>query len=115
VKSIYEDREGSLWIGTGSGLNRLRDGKFTVYTTKEGLSNDMVWSIYEDREGSLWIGTWRGGLNRLKNGKFTGSLWIGTDGGGLNRLRDGKGQSLDWYGRGWIKQIKGWKIYSLYR
>src|SRR5438093_10148406 len=32
VYSIYEDREGSLWIGTErGGLNRLRDGKFVTY------------------------------------------------------------------------------------
>ncbi len=112
ILTLFEDHEGSLWIGTyGGGLNRLKDGEFTAYTTKEGLSNDFVWSIYEDRKGSLWIGTYGGGLNRLKDGEFTafttkeglsnnfvrsiyedreGSLWIGTDGGGLNRLRDEK-------------------------
>ena len=110
IWSIYEDREGSLWIGTDNGgLNRLNDGKFTSYTSKEGLSNDVTWCIYEDRQGGLWIGTSGGGVNRLdpENGKFTvyttkeglsheevwsvcedrkGSIWIGTDGGGLNRL-----------------------------
>ncbi|MCP5105855.1 MAG: hypothetical protein GY950_20880, partial [bacterium] len=117
IRSLYEDREGSLWIGTdGGGLNRLKDGKFTTYTTKQGLSDNLVWSIHEDRKGSLWIGTIGGGLNCLdrresKQGKFTftitayttkeglsnnvvrtiyedreGSLWIGTGGGGLNRL-----------------------------
>jgi ligand-binding sensor domain-containing protein len=44
---------------------------FTVFTTKEGLSNDIIRGIYEDREGSLWIGTAGGGLNRLKDGKFS--------------------------------------------
>jgi ligand-binding sensor domain-containing protein/signal transduction histidine kinase len=112
VMALLEDREGSLWIGTfGGGLNRFKDGKFTVFTTKGGLSNDQVRSIYEDREGSLWIGTDGGGLNRFKDGKFTafttkdglsnnrvrpicedkeGSLWIGIFGAGLNRFKDGK-------------------------
>jgi ligand-binding sensor domain-containing protein len=72
VYSIYEDLEGSLWIGTnGGGLNRLRDGKFLTYTTKEGLSENIVSSIFEDLEGNIWIGAQGGGLNRLKNNRFT--------------------------------------------
>jgi diguanylate cyclase (GGDEF)-like protein len=112
VMALYEDRKGSLWIGTRSGgLNRLKDGKFASFTTKEGLSDDNVRSIYGDEEGNLWIGTRGGGLNLLKDGKFIsfttkeglssnnvssiyadkdGSLWIGTYGGGLNRLKDGR-------------------------
>ena len=32
VISIYEESEGSLWIGTlGGGLNRFSDGKFTTF------------------------------------------------------------------------------------
>ena len=41
------------------------------YSTREGLSNDRVWSIVEDRDGSLWIGTDGGGLNRFRDGRFT--------------------------------------------
>jgi two-component sensor histidine kinase/streptogramin lyase len=75
------------------------------------LSDDVVISLLEDREGSLWIGTEAGGLNRLRDVKFSnlsskdgltndvvwavcqgldGTLWAGTNGGGLNRFRDGK-------------------------
>lgn len=110
IWNLWEDSEQNLWIGTnGGGLNSYKDGKFTSYTSKHGLSNDFVRSIYADRKGNLWIGTIGGGLNRLKNGKFTsfttkeglsndfvraiyedseGSLWIGTE-SGLNRFKDG--------------------------
>lgn len=111
IYALLEDREGSLWIGTSSGgLSRLKDGKFSSYTTKDGLSSDIVECLYGDRDGSLWIGT-SAGLNHLRDGRVTsyttknglsndivrslyqdreGSLWIGTSGGGLNRLKDGK-------------------------
>ncbi|MEP7343330.1 MAG: two-component regulator propeller domain-containing protein [Acidobacteriota bacterium] len=121
VQAIYEDRQNRLWIGTRvgdldalvsqGGLAEFRNGHFTVYTTREGLSFNGVKSLLGDRDGNLWIGTVGGGVNRLRDGKFTafttkdtlsnneiralyedreGSLWIGTRDGGLNRLRDGK-------------------------
>ncbi len=110
MRAIYEDREGSLWIGTaGSGLHRIKDGKFTTFTTQEGLSSNLVYPVYEDRAGDVWIGTEDRGLNRLSGGRVSvyttrqglasdhvwsieggrdGSLWLGT-GGGLSRLKDG--------------------------
>jgi signal transduction histidine kinase/DNA-binding response OmpR family regulator len=63
-----------LWIGTdGGGLNRWdpKNEKLTLYTTKDGLSSDIMATFYEDRQGTLWIGTFGGGLNRLKNGAFS--------------------------------------------
>lgn len=110
VLSLYDDRQGNLWIGTeGGGLTRLREGRFTVFTTKDGLSSDFVLSITGDRQGNLWVGTSEGGLNRFKDEKFTvyttkdglsdntvralledreGNLWIGTN-VGLSSFRDG--------------------------
>jgi len=68
VKALAEDHQGRLWIGTqGGGLACFQGGKFTSYTTANGLSNDSVLSLFEDREGSLWIGTDGGGLDRLKD------------------------------------------------
>jgi ligand-binding sensor domain-containing protein len=71
VVALYEDREGNLWVGTKSeGLHRFAVGKFTNYTTAEGLSYDVVRSIYEDHKGNLWLGTVNG-LSRFSNGVFT--------------------------------------------
>ena len=70
VRAIVEDQEGSLWIGThGRGLIRLQDGRFTPFTTKQGLSNDVVESLYADEHG-LWVGT-QMGLNLVQNGRIT--------------------------------------------
>ncbi|NIM12981.1 MAG: response regulator [Candidatus Aminicenantes bacterium] len=112
ISVLYEDRKYNLWIGTNGGLICLKDGKFSSYTTRDGMSNDIVNVIYEDQEGNLWIGTDGGGLNLLKAGstKFIaytskhglsdnvvwsvyedrkGNLWVGTN-RGLNRLNAGK-------------------------
>lgn len=64
IRALHEGRDGSLWIGTGGGgLARLKDGRFTAYTTKEGLSGNIVRSLCEGRDGSLWIGTDGDGLS----------------------------------------------------
>jgi signal transduction histidine kinase/CheY-like chemotaxis protein len=108
VKALWEDHEGSLWIGTAKGLVKSRGGTFDTYTIRDGLSNDVVTALYEDAAGSLWIGT-DGGLNRRKGRRFEaftsdeglndnsvaslagdreGNLWIGMNGGGLTKLTD---------------------------
>lgn len=70
VKTIVEDDDGSLWIGTYGGMSHFVDGRFTNFTMKEGLGSDRVRSIYKDKEGVFWIGTYDGGLSRLKDGRF---------------------------------------------
>ncbi|MGA9408462.1 MAG: two-component regulator propeller domain-containing protein, partial [Bacteroidota bacterium] len=67
----YIDRQGSVWIGTVSGLVRLRNSKMKVFTTRDGLSDDHIMAMYEDLDGNLWVGTSRGGINRRSNGKWT--------------------------------------------
>jgi ligand-binding sensor domain-containing protein/signal transduction histidine kinase len=65
VRVIYESRDGSLWVGTTTGMSRRRNGRFQTYNQRDGLLSDTVRSFYEDREGSLWIATGQG-LNRLQ-------------------------------------------------
>ncbi len=70
VRTIVEDRDGVLWIGThGRGLLRLQNERFTAYTTKQGLSNDVVESLFADEHG-LWVGT-ESGLNLVRGGRIT--------------------------------------------
>ena len=110
VFSICEDKDGALWIGTNNGLNRLLNGKFTKYSTQNGLADACINIVYADPGGEyLWIGT-KKGLNRLENNIFfvytmkdgltdnfirtllpdaPGKLWIGTN-EGLNYLENGK-------------------------
>ena len=63
VFCIYEDSRGVLWFGTrGGGLNRLdrESGRFEVFTTADGLANNVVYGILEDKRGRLWLSTNRG-------------------------------------------------------
>jgi signal transduction histidine kinase/ligand-binding sensor domain-containing protein/ActR/RegA family two-component response regulator len=62
VGEIHEDEKGNLWIGTMVGLNyfdRARDS-FRIFTTEDGLPNNVISGILPDGAGNLWISTNRG-------------------------------------------------------
>jgi PAS domain S-box-containing protein len=80
ISSIYEDKLGTIWVGTdGGGLNKFdrTTEKFTRYTHNlndpNSLGANRVLSIYEDKLGTIWVGTDGGGLNKFdrKTEKFT--------------------------------------------
>jgi signal transduction histidine kinase/ligand-binding sensor domain-containing protein len=109
VRAIYQDREGTLWIGAlmeehPGGLYRFRDGKLDQIA---GVSD--VNQIIGDRDGGIWVGGvkellyMRGGKTVRYDQKqglpdrsvdlhqdSTGTLWIASYGGGLTRLRGGR-------------------------
>lgn len=55
ITSLYEDTEGSLWVGTRDGLSQLTDLKFPIYTAKEGLCEGSAHSVSPARDGGLWV------------------------------------------------------------
>jgi ligand-binding sensor domain-containing protein/signal transduction histidine kinase len=62
VSAILEDH-GALWIGTfGGGLNRFdrNTGRFSAWTTKDGLPDDYIAGILGDSRGNLWLSTAKG-------------------------------------------------------
>jgi PAS domain S-box-containing protein len=66
VKKLLVGHDGTLWIGTlGGGVTRLAGGKFTTFSSRNGLSSDSVLSLFEDSRNNLWIGTDGGGINKL--------------------------------------------------
>ena len=72
ARSIVEDKDGALWIGTTSSgllkLDRTR-ARFVRYHNNpadpESLSGDQVHALFLDREGNMWAGTNGAGLNRF--------------------------------------------------
>ncbi len=62
ILSIYEDHNGTLWVGTGEGLNKFDRATetFTYYKEKDGLPNNVVYGILEDEQGYLWLSTNKG-------------------------------------------------------
>jgi len=60
----------ALIATNGGGLVRFRDGVFHPYTTRDGLSSDIVNITYEDAAGPVG-GHVRGGLNRMRGERFT--------------------------------------------
>jgi serine phosphatase RsbU (regulator of sigma subunit)/ligand-binding sensor domain-containing protein len=87
VTAFFEDRSGTLWIGTPAGLNKFdrKAESFIHYrhdpNNANSLSYDFILSIFESSKepGVLWIGTGDpqtltkgGGLNRFDTvtGKF---------------------------------------------
>jgi len=104
IVCLFEDSEKSLWVGTyGSGLIRLKDGKFMSYAPLEA-QQEIVASVFEDRHGDTWIGTLSGKLFRCRSDKVVeslesaeisgigitaiaedarGNLWLGTIGKGI--------------------------------
>ena len=66
--ALWESSAGDLWAGTGEGgVSRYRDGRFTAFTTKDGLTSNVVRRIDEDAAGAIWfyhdrnVSTWRDG------------------------------------------------------
>ena len=64
VNTIFQDKQGYIWIGTQSGLQRYDGTRFINYLAdlhdSTALQNDWISTIFEDSRNRLWIGTDRG-------------------------------------------------------
>jgi ligand-binding sensor domain-containing protein len=83
VFSIYEDRAGIIWFGTGGGVSRYDGKSFRNFTTKEGLPSNNITTIMEDKTGKLWFGT--RGEAFIYDGKTFTTL-TNKDGKGFNNV-----------------------------
>ncbi len=109
---LFEDREGTVWVGTGNGgLHGLNPRRVTMIDAPDHWRSSAVLSVAPAKTGGVWIGTEGGGVYRLKDDIVTnlpqrsgiwqgvatsvledqhGSLWVGTWSTGLRRMEDGE-------------------------
>lgn len=71
--SMAETDDGSFWISTSDGLIRYLNGKFTSYSTADGLKTKTINALCRAPDGSLWIGC-RNGITRWANEKFINDI-----------------------------------------
>jgi ligand-binding sensor domain-containing protein len=115
VHGIIEDKVGSTWIASTSGLVMTRDKNNFEHFSRQDTSNrflpsDTIWSMAFELPDILWLGTEKGlGKFNITEKRFypvhadtgmylsshlvsfvfqasDGSLWIGTTDRGLNKL-----------------------------
>ena len=110
VLALAESPAGTMWIGTGKGLVRVRGGVSEKLAALGGAAAGDVRAIEVVGSDDIWIGTQGAGLGHLKNGTLqtfrvtnglagnfiislhgetNGTLWIGTLDMGLCRYKDG--------------------------
>ena len=72
VRTMYEDADGNLWLGTiRAGLYKLdRERKQLVRyrngsTNPASLASNEIAALFEDREGGVWVGTRGDGADRF--------------------------------------------------
>ena len=107
IYSIYEDREGTLWVA-GSLLYRLRGERLEAVDNQLLRENGAIRAIFQHDSGGMWFGTEQG-IVRLQDGNWSivtakdglaaddvrviisargGGVWVGGY-GGLTRISGG--------------------------
>jgi ligand-binding sensor domain-containing protein len=108
IRSIAQDKNGYLWLGTLGGLSKYDGKKFVNFSIQNGLIDNQIYSLAVDKTIGIWIGT-MGGLNyfdgkKIKSFPFKSNmsenfvnaivqdkkedLWLATDGAGVCRFHN---------------------------
>ena len=108
IRALFEDADGTLWVGTASGLFRWKGEKAGSFTREPLLGDSAIHAIGQDRTGHLMLGG--SALYSLSEGRLNtetfsglggdvnvkailsasdGSLWVGSI-AGLWRRRPGE-------------------------
>jgi signal transduction histidine kinase/ActR/RegA family two-component response regulator len=60
VRSLTRAHDGTIWVASGSGVHRVRDGAWITNGQADGLPADAAFKVFEDSRGRIWAGTSRG-------------------------------------------------------
>jgi signal transduction histidine kinase/ligand-binding sensor domain-containing protein len=115
VVALKESPAGTMWVGTGAGLVRVRSNSVARLAPLGGAAAGDVRAIEVGPRGEIWCGTQGAGLGLWYNGVFKtfqtedglpgnyilsllceadGTVWIGTLDTGLSRYRNGEFRNL---------------------
>jgi signal transduction histidine kinase/ligand-binding sensor domain-containing protein len=81
VRSLLQDRQGRLWVGSEKGLQQWRpDGKGFVTVASNphdpgSLAGQRIMALHQAKDGKLWLGT-----------RQHGAAWLDIDNGVLHRV-----------------------------
>jgi signal transduction histidine kinase len=130
VSSVFEDRDGDIWVGTDRGIERWRDPVFTSFSAAQGLPSSAVGPVYVDDRGRAWFAPTSGGLFWIEDdvvGRVTEAgldrdvvysiagagddVWVARQRGGVTHLRHAAS--------GWsvmrLTEAEGLRVYALAR
>jgi signal transduction histidine kinase len=127
VRTIYEDRNGDLLVGTAAeGVFRYHDKKFTPVGREAGRSIWHATAFAEKNDGTLLIGTWEHGLYRVNHDKLDvynhdnglpsdriravyvdrdDRIWVGTKGRGLAVYDQGRWLNPNTFSESFADQV----------
>jgi ligand-binding sensor domain-containing protein/two-component sensor histidine kinase len=71
ARGLHQSPDGSIWIGTSTGLLVFDGAHFKKYTVANGLSENEINCLVFDRDENLWIGTAVSGVSKLASFGFT--------------------------------------------
>ncbi len=64
VRTLYQDRSGAVWFGTGfGGVSRYVSDVFMHFTERDGLRSRIVSAVHRTPDGLLWFSTVGGGIS----------------------------------------------------
>ena len=121
VESLYQDKEGAVWIGTRDGLNRFNPENESIehfFSLQADHPSNWIRVIHPSakKEDVLWLSRGSEGLHRfdIKTGRLTavdvdmkmwisaiyedpsGKVWLGTEGNGLVKYKPDQGKFISY-------------------
>lgn len=126
VSALLPDTGNIVWVGTRSGVSRVRNGRIQPLPNPAGMADLFVTDLARDRDGNLWIGTVAEGVLRYRDGRYErpaalaalaaehvsslyadpdGTVWVGTYDAGITRLRGGVATRLAADGPGQPRRV----------